>query len=148
MRTTKLIAIGFIGLTATLTGCATSGNAAERANMRLIQSHVADFNNQDVEGLVANMAEEFVWVQVDGAETAVEADSAEALRSGMAGYFKAVPSVRSSLEHIHASGSYVVARERVRWTGGDGQERSQASWSVYEVRDGVIHAVWYFPAEK
>jgi len=137
-----------VAMIATLSGCATSGSTTERANVRLIQSHVADFNNQDVEGLVANMAEDFVWVQVDGAETAVEASSAEGLRSGMAGYFKAVPSVRSSLEHIHASGSYVVARERVRWTGGDGQERSQASWSVYEVRDGVIHAVWYFPAEQ
>ena len=148
MRTTKLIVLGLIGLTATLTGCASSGSATERENVLLIQSHVADFNNQDVEGLVANMAEDFVWVQVNGAETAVEADSAEGLRSGMAGYFKAVPSVRSSLEHIHASGSFVVARERVHWTGGNGQERSQASWSVYEVRDGVIHAVWYFPAEK
>ena len=45
------------------------------------------------------------------------------------------------------SGSFVAIREHVRWQTETG-EKSQAALAVYEVRDGKIRRVWYYPAEK
>ena len=63
------------------------------------------------------------------------------------GYFNALPSARATLESSMVSGSYVTARERASWKTKDGTERSQAALAVYEIRDGLIARVWYYPAE-
>jgi hypothetical protein len=63
----------------------------------------------------------------------------------MAGYFASVRDVASVIEHTTVTGPYVAFRERVSWTGKSGR-RSQAALGVYEVRDGLVKRVWYYPA--
>ena len=48
---------------------------------------------------------------------------------------------------IKVSGRYVTVRERASWTSKSGEKRSQASLAVYEIRDGLVARVWYYPAE-
>ena len=66
---------------------------------------------------------------------------------GMTSYFESTPSARSIIEDSMVSGRYVTVRERASWKTGSGEERSQASVAVYEIRDGLIARVWYYPAE-
>ena len=82
---------------------------------------------------------------VDGDQIATEAAGKDALRTSMTGYFESLPSARSEILSSGASGAFVTAHERAYWTA-DGQERSQVAVAVYEIRDGLVRRVWYFPA--
>lgn len=86
-------------------------------------------------------------VSVQGTSVSVEASGKDALRQGMASYFRSIPSARSTIEDSMISGRYVVVRERASWKDKNGEERSQAAVAVYEVRDGLVARVWYYPAE-
>lgn len=137
---TMLSAIGLI-LSGAVFGQAAMPEAVVRANLQA-------FNLQDVDALVATVAEDFAWFNVDGDKMAVETRGREALRKGMQDYFKSLPSARSELESLAVNGVYVSVRERASWKNRAGEARSQASIAVYEVRDGLIKRVWYFPSQK
>lgn len=62
----------------------------------------------------------------------------------MTSYFRSLPDVRSTIEASFENGPWVTVRERVHWTGASGP-RTQASIAVYEIRDGRVRRVWYFP---
>jgi len=49
---------------------------------------------------------------------------------------------------VKTAGSRVTAFERARWTNRSGVAVSQAGLSVYELKDGGILRVYYFPAER
>ena len=74
-----------------------------------------------------------------------EAGDQDALKQAMSGYFASVPSARSEIRSIYQSGSFVFALEQAFWTSKE-VEKSQCSMAVYELVDGMIKHVWYFPA--
>ena len=113
-----------------------------------VRANLDAFNRQDVEALVATVAEDFVWYNVDGDKLLPETRGREALRKGMQSYFKSLPSARSSAEVLTVNGDFVSIRERATWKNNAGESASQAAIGVYEVREGLIRRVWYFPAQK
>ena len=127
-----------------LAGCAAGESGP---SIQLVREHFARFNAHDAPGLGALSSEDVAWYTISGDSITPNAQGNEAVIDGLTQYFEALPSVRAELEHVHAAGSYVIARERVAWTGPDGGERSQAAYSVYEIREGEISNVWYFEAE-
>lgn len=137
-----------------LIGCGTGEesarpNAAETSPaLEAVHEHMAAFNRHDVEGMVARVARDFVWLSVSGDEVTVEARGRETLAEGMRSYFASLPTVRSEVEENMVSGRFVVVRERATWTSDSGEERTQASLGVYEIDDGLIQRVWYYPAER
>ena len=118
-----------------------SPEAAVRANLDA-------FNRHDVEALVATVAPDFAWFNIDGEKLLPDTRGRDALRKGMAAYFKSQPSVRSGFESLTVNGAFVSVKERASWNNKVGEPRSQVALAVYEVRDGLILRVWYFPAEK
>jgi len=95
--------------------------------------------------MAALVHEDFEYLGVDGSKVSVDAVGREALKQSMVGYFASVRDVESVIEHTTVTGPYVAFRERVSWTGKSGR-RSQAALGVYEVRDGLVKRVWYYPA--
>ena len=95
--------------------------------------------------MAALVTEDFEYLSVNGANLGVDAKGREALRQSMVSYFGSFPDVHSVLEHATLTGPYVAIRERVAWTAKSGPQ-SQASLGVYEVHEGLIRRVWYFPA--
>ena len=65
----------------------------------------------------------------------------------MQSYFNSVPSARSEIRQLEASGNFVYALEQAFWTV-KGQEKTQCSMAVYELAKGMIKHVWYFPAHQ
>jgi len=130
-------------------GCGSQPKSGQTVspNVSLVREHFQLFNNHDAAGVRALATDDVAWYTIEGGELATNSVGADQLESSLGQYFAALPSVRADLEHIHAAGSYVMARERVSWTNAEGERRSQASYSCYEIRDGKINAVWYFPAE-
>lgn len=113
----------------------------------VVQKLIAAFNAHDAEALAALVAEDVVWYGYGKEGFAVEARGREALRQGMADYFKALPTVSSVMERHLVSGSYVSFRERVTWENASGTQ-SQFALAVYQVVQGRVVRAWYFPAEK
>lgn len=105
------------------------------------------FNDHDVESMAESVMDDIKRLSIVGDSLVIEASDRGALKEGMQGYFKAMPSARSEIEAALLSGSFVAVRERVFWQGKDG-EKSQFSLAVYEVLNEKIIRVWYFPAEK
>ena len=112
----------------------------------VISRVTAAFNAHDVEGLAALMTEDIRWMSVLGDTLGVEAAGIEAFRASMTAYFANVPGARSEVEAVIANGKYLSFRERAFWQGPDG-ERSMASIGVYELREGKVARVWYYPAQ-
>lgn len=103
------------------------------------------FNRQDIDALAATVAEDFIWYNVENDKMSIEASGRESLRKGVQDYFKALPTARSVAETMTASGPYVSVRERASWTTRTGEKKSQVAITVYEVRNGLIKRVWYYP---
>ena len=108
---------------------------------------LAAFNAHDVDLMLGACAEDIVWMMVGADKISVEASGAEALREGMAAYFESVPSASSVLRSAVESGPFVITVEEARWES-DGETKSQCSAAVYEVKEGKVQNVWYFPSHK
>ncbi len=104
------------------------------------------FDDHDVEGMLALAHPDVEWLVVSASTVTVESAGSAALGKGMRSYFASMPTVRAAAEDWTISGRFVAVRERTRWRGPDGH-RTQSALSVYEVEDGGIRRVWYFPAQ-
>ncbi len=124
---------------------AVARDESAEAELGVVRSLMDAFNRHDPERMAALVHEDFEYLGVDGSKVSVDAVGREALKQSMAGYFASVRDVASVIEHTTVTGPYVAFRERVSWTGKSGR-RSQAALGVYEVRDGLVKRVWYYPA--
>ena len=125
-------------------GCVTSRVGSLPAP---IATQFAAFNAHDPVALAKNVTEDFTFYLVDGDKMSVEVRGREELKTGITDYFGSYPTVRSEAVGQIPQGSYIAVRERVRWTDAKG-DHVQEALSVYELKGGLIRAVWYFPAEK
>jgi hypothetical protein len=119
--------------------------AAEDPTLSQVRLFVAAFNDHNVDAMLKLSTGDVAWFSISGSTIGIEARGHDALRTGMTQYFEGLPSARSELLSVSRSGPFVTAVEKAMWTQ-DGQPRSQCSVSVYEVAEGLIHHVWYYPA--
>lgn len=110
----------------------------------VVRAYIEAYNAHDVEKVLTFLAPDFVWLSITADSVAVEARGVDAIRAQLVDYFRSIPTARSTLEDVTALGPWVSARERAHWVSASGP-RSQASLSVYEVRDGLLRRVWYYP---
>ena len=98
------------------------------------------FNRHDGEAMASVVTSDFELYYVDEKGVAsLDTVGPEQLSANMARYFASRPSVRSTIVGAIDGPVFVSLREQI--VGG------QSSLAVYEVRDGLIRRVWYFPAE-
>ncbi len=121
--------------------------AAPAEAFAVIDAQLKAFNDHDVEAMVANLAEDFAWFAVDPDMTRVELRGRDEFRRSMMPYFASVPGARAEIEERVIVGRFAAVRERAFWLQG-GDEVSQASLAVYEIRDRRIRRVWYYPVEQ
>lgn len=114
----------------------------------ILRAYYDAYNRHDPDAVAALLAEDVRWYSVAGDQVATDAESRTAVRDWLVGYFKSIPSTRSTLQSLEVTGAHLAVRERATWTTGDGQPRAQEALAVYEIRDGLIRRVWYFPATR
>lgn len=112
----------------------------------VVERYLAAYNDHDVAAMLALAHPDIQWLSIDGDRVRVETEGAEALGKALRDYFEAVPSARSTIDSKMVSGNRVSVRERAHWESEAGP-KSQAALSVYEIDDGRVRRVWYFPAE-
>ena len=90
-------------------------------------------------------ADDITWLSLAGDSVMVDATGAVELAAGMTAYFGDFPDVQSEVEIVAVVGAYVHAKETASWSR-EGVRSSQSSLSTYEIRDGRVKRVWYFPS--
>ena len=116
-------------------------------NTELVERFVSAFNQQDIDAMLEFTAPDMRWMSVSGDRISTETSTRTELRDAMAGYFESTPGVRAEIRSISESGQFVHTLEEAFWLSG-GIERSQCSMAVYELLDGKLKNVWYFPAHR
>jgi hypothetical protein len=112
----------------------------------VVREYVAAFNAKDLDAMMRAVASEMVWMSVTGDSLTNVGRGIDAFRQMIARYFRAVPSARSELTKIDATGPWVTTHERTRWEPPRSGVGGQTSLVVYEVRDGLIRHAWFYPS--
>ncbi len=116
-------------------------------NQAVVQSYVNAYNAHDLEAMADMMHSDIEWINIEGSAQSVVTEDKSALVRELTRYFAGSPQSGSTLSDWSVNGVYVSAKETVTFTRKDGTQGAQASISVYELEDGLIRRVWYFPAE-
>jgi hypothetical protein len=125
--------------------CASAAKAGGTADT--VNALMAAYNAHDVAAMRALWADDIVWFDIDGDRMTASVRGAAEFETGMQSYFRSFPDVRSTLSGALESGPYLTGVETATWTSGRGMQ-SQSAPVVYEVREGKIKRVWYYPATK
>lgn len=121
--------------------------ASDSAALAVVRGYFAAYNAHDVDGVIRYLSADFTWLSASGDSLVVELRGASSMRASLVQYFQDLPSARSEIEGAVVLGPWVTVRERAHWQSTSGP-RSQASISVYEVREGLLRRVWYYPVVK
>lgn len=150
MRASSLLPVLLIlfGLTACATGGqrpAGSGDAATPQGV--VQGYAAAFNAHSPEQVGRWLHEDLRWLAIDGDQVRIEAQGRAAMQAWLRGYFQQFPDVRAQIRSFHGGGRHVAVHECLSWTH-EGQPRRQCAHGTYEIEDGLIRRVWYWPVDR
>ncbi len=112
----------------------------ERSALSVAQALVDAFNDHNPEAMAVLVSPDFELYYFDDDGVArLAIHGPEQLAAEMTAYFSNHPSVQSTIADAVDGPVYTSFREQI--VGG------QSSLAVYEVREGLIIRVWYYPAE-
>ena len=114
----------------------------------LLRAYLDAVNRMDAGSVTAMCAENFAWYNVEGDKVAAEVQGREKLREWLTGYFKSIPGVHTEFLAVEQTGPFLTVRERAAWDNKEGRRVSQQALGIYEIRDGLIQRVWYYPSVK
>lgn len=114
----------------------------------LLRAYLDAFNRHEADAVAAFCADTFKWHSLEGDKSSIDAESRPQLRDWLTGYFKSLPTVRSEFLSVDQAGPFLSVRERASWQNKAGQRVSQQALGVYEIRNGLIQRVWYYPSVK
>lgn len=73
------------------------------------------YSAHDIPAMLALVHPDVQWLSVDGDSVSVQTNGAEALAESLEGYFRSVPSSRSTVESMMEAGRFVTVWERAHW---------------------------------
>ena len=113
-----------------------------------LDAFVEAFNAHDAARMASLVTDQFqlFYVSKDG-KVKLATTGPAALKAEMTQYFQGLPTVRSTIDQRNEVGDYISFRETATWTAKDGGLRTQSSLAVYQLNNGKIHRVWYYPAQ-
>lgn len=106
------------------------------------------FNQHDPDAMATLMHPQIAWLGIKDDQVSVEMQGADTIKTSMVGYFKQLPTVRSEIQSYAVTGNFISVSERVTWKNKKGETRSQQSLSVYQITEGKIRRVWYYPSSE
>lgn len=114
----------------------------------VLRAYLDASNRLDAAAVTALCAENFTWYNVEGDQAAPEVQGRTRLLDWLNGYYRNIPSARSEFLALEQAGPFLTVRERASWDSKEGKRVSQQALGIYEIRDGLIQRVWYYPAAK
>ena len=122
--------------------------SVEQVEPSVVSLYTQAYNDRDIDGMSALMHPDIQWLSIEGDEVVVFADGKPDLVNQMSEYMSSPQVTTSSLSGLIINGSFQAVKETARWPRPDGTTGEQAALAVYELDDGLIRRVCYYPAEK
>lgn len=121
---------------------------AEQTNRAIVESYTKAYNAGDAEAMGKLMHADIQWLTAKDDQISVTVQGKADMVSGLEGYFKSPMKITSTLSGWGENGDYVSVIETASWMTRSGEKRSQSSNVVYQIEDGMVRRVWYFPEQK
>jgi len=112
----------------------------------VIVAHVDAFNARDFDAMSRVEHPEIEWIRVLGSDVRVDISGRETLAKILQDYTASTPDVAGALRDWSVNGDYVSVTETATWTAVDGSRKAQSTLTVYQLEDGLIRRVWYYPS--
>lgn len=110
-----------------------------------LRVYLESLNRLDVEMVLAVCADNFAWYSWQGEKVVTEVQGRANLSAWLSKYFKDLPSARAEFLSMEQTGPFLTVRERTVWQEPGGQRKAMQAIGVYEVREGLVQRVWYYP---
>ncbi len=143
-RTVRIAAVMLFVLATTMSSTLAQ-EAPDRSPSRIVEQFISAYNAHDIDAMLGFVHPGVQWLSVDGDTVLVQTSGADELADALKGYFKSVPSSRSTVESMMTAGRFVSVWERAHWER-NGAPASQSALTVYEIQDDHIVRVWYYPS--
>jgi hypothetical protein len=125
-----------------------SAQGVQSDRREVLNAFFETFNAHDVEAMVEWVSDDVRIIYVTENGDGSEVNGGDNLAQSMREYFVALPSAQSEILSVMVDGDHLAVRERASWTVANGEPKSQTALSVYQIRNGVISVVWYFPETR
>ncbi len=124
-----------------LLACGLQAQSASAGARTVAEALVSAFNEHDAAAMAQLVTPDFeLFYMNDQGAAELALRGPRDLAVEMESYFANQPDVQSTITAVVDGPVYVSFREQI--VGGD------SSLAVYEVREGLIRRVWYYPAES
>ena len=141
-------ALGLFGAALLLPALPAWAEQPSPSELQVAVSYVEAYNARDLPAMLALMHDEIEWLSVEGSEVLSFASGKEDLGAQMKAYLASPGATFSTVEGSVKDGRFVAVREVAHWTDAEGNARSQSALAVYEVEEGLVRRVWYYPATR
>lgn len=129
-----------------LAACQTSPQKAG-STTNVAEKFVAAYNAHDIQGMMALAHNDIKYMFINGDEIYTETDGKAHLNRYLIPFFNSKPKAMSRIKSSHQSGDFIQLLEEAVSIDDQGKERSQCSFSMYQLKDEKIINVWYFDAQ-
>ncbi|MCK0127247.1 nuclear transport factor 2 family protein [Erythrobacter sp. F6033] len=140
--------LGFVAGAFLLASQAALAEQTPPSELQVAEDYVEAYNQRNLDAMLALMHQDVQWLSVEGSEVAVFANGKTDLKEQMRDYLASPLATRSTIDGSVTDGRFVAVREIAMWTTSDGEERSQSALAVYEIENGLVRRVWYYPATR
>lgn len=137
------IVIGFVALS--LLACTRAASVAPHPT---ITAYSDAYNAQDLAAMRALMHDDIEWLSVNGSDIVVEVAGKDALSEAMTSFFEDPNMATGTHKGWSVNQDYVAVTETAHWTNKAGEAQSQSALTVYELKDGLIRRVYYYPPQN
>jgi len=119
----------------------------KQAGQSIVENYTAAYNAKDAEAMGRLMHDDIQWLTVKDDQISITVQGKSDMVTGLTGYFKGPMTITSTLSGWGINSIYVSVVETASWTSKSGEKRAQSSNALYQIENGLIHRVWYFPEQ-
>lgn len=112
----------------------------------IVAAYSESWNEKDINKMAALMHPDIKWMSVKDDAIVVEISGKLNLVAEMQNWFDGPDLPRGSLRDWSINGNFVAVTETATWKNKQGKLQSQSSLTVYELRNKLIHSVYYYPS--
>ena len=147
-RITLALLASFTFINVPISAHQTSKHTAPHQSGRIIvESYTAAYNSGDVEAMGRLMHNDIQWLMAKDNKIDIVTQGKSAMMSGLRSYFESPVKVTSTLSGWGENGHYVSVVETASWATKSGDRLTQSSNVIYQIENGLIRRVWYFPEQ-
>lgn len=123
-------------------------HSSDITSRSIVESYTQAYSNGDADAMGVLMHEDIQWLTAKDDKITITLQGKSDMVKELSDYFKGPTTISSSLGGWGENGDYVSVVETASWTTKTGKNQSQSSNVIYQIENGLVRRVWYFPEQK